>query len=79
MPRWEEDCSVVITRLGTASLEATSVAGLGNEVASVTVFDTLAQGLGNDTNDPDADGARSGWDIFGRFGPWSTKGVFSMK
>jgi hypothetical protein len=56
MPRWEEDCSVVITRLGTASLEATSVAGLGNEVASVTVFDTLARGLGNDTNDPDAVG-----------------------
>jgi hypothetical protein len=54
MPRWEEDCSVVITRLGTASLEATSVAGLGNEVAGVTVFDTLAQGLGNGTNDPTA-------------------------
>jgi len=54
MPRWEEDCSVVITRLGTASLEATSVAGLGNEVAGVTVFDTLAQGFGNDTNDPTA-------------------------
>ena len=54
MPRWEEDCSVVITRLGTASLEATSVAGLGNEVASVTVFDTFFQGLGNDTSDPNA-------------------------
>jgi len=54
MPRWEDDCSVVITRLGTASLEATSVAGLGNEVASVTVFDTLVQGLGNDTDDQDA-------------------------
>jgi len=56
MPRWEEDCSVLITRLGTASLEVTSVAGLGNEVASVTIFDTLAQGLGNDTNDPNAVG-----------------------
>ena len=56
MPRWEEDCSIVITRLGTASLEVTSVAGLGNEVASVTVFDTLAQWLGNDTNDPNAVG-----------------------
>lgn len=54
MPRWEEDCSLVIARLGTASLEATCVAGLGNEVASVTVFDTLFQRLGNDTNDPDA-------------------------
>lgn len=54
MPSWEDDCSVVITRMGTASLEATSVAGLGNEVANVTVFDTLAQRLGNDTNDPTA-------------------------
>jgi len=54
MPRWEEDCSTVIARLGTASLEATSVAGLGNEVASVTIFDKLAQGLGNDTDDPTA-------------------------
>lgn len=54
MPRWEEDCSVVIARLGTASLEATSVAGLGNEVASVTIFDTLARGFGNDADDPTA-------------------------
>ena len=54
MPMWEEDCSIVIARLGTASLEATSVAGLGNEVASVTVFDTLARGLGDDTDDPAA-------------------------
>lgn len=71
MPRWEEDCSVVITRLGTASLEATSVAGLGNEVASVIVFDTLFQGLGSDANDPDAmeldqAGASSGDLIHGR-------------
>lgn len=35
MPRWDEDFSVVLLRLGTASLEATSVAGLGNEVSSV--------------------------------------------
>lgn len=48
MPMWEEDCSVVIARLGAISLEATNAAGLGNEVASVTVFDTLAQGLGDD-------------------------------
>ena len=54
IPTWEEDCSLVITRLGTASLEATSVAGLGNEVASVTVFDALARGLGNDNYDPTA-------------------------
>ena len=54
MPRLEEDCSVVIARLGTASLEATSVAGLGNEVAGVAVFDTLIQGLGISTDDPTA-------------------------
>ncbi|KZV65902.1 hypothetical protein PENSPDRAFT_586031 [Peniophora sp. CONT] len=35
MPRRDEDFSVVLLRLGTASLEATSVAGLGNEVGSV--------------------------------------------
>ncbi|VDB82846.1 unnamed protein product [Peniophora sp. CBMAI 1063] len=35
MPRPDEDFSVVLLRLGTASLEATSVAGLGNEVGSV--------------------------------------------
>lgn len=51
IPRLEEDCSVVIARLGIASLEATSVAGLGNEVAGVTVFDTLLQGFGDDIND----------------------------
>lgn len=36
LPKWDEDFSVVLFRLGTASLEATSVAGLGNEVGSVT-------------------------------------------
>jgi hypothetical protein len=54
MPMLEEDCSVVIARLGTASLEATSVAGLGNEVAGITVFDTLVQGFGNVIDDPTA-------------------------
>ena len=54
MPRLEEDCSAVIARLGTASLEATSVAGLGNEVAGVTIFDTLVQAFGNDVDDPTA-------------------------
>lgn len=54
MPRLEEDCSVVIARLGTASLEATSVAGLGNEVAGVTVFDSLIQGFWNGIDDPTA-------------------------
>lgn len=36
MPRWEEDFSVALFRIGTASLSATSAAGLGNEVSSVT-------------------------------------------
>ncbi|OCH92079.1 hypothetical protein OBBRIDRAFT_791595 [Obba rivulosa] len=36
MPKWDEDFGVALIRLGAASLEATSVAGLGNEVASVT-------------------------------------------
>lgn len=54
MPRLEEDCSVVIARLGIASLEATSVAGLGNEVAGVTVFDALVPGFGDDIDDPSA-------------------------
>ncbi|TFK46661.1 hypothetical protein OE88DRAFT_1606369, partial [Heliocybe sulcata] len=35
LPRWDEDFSVALLRLGTASLEATSVAGLGNEVGGV--------------------------------------------
>ncbi|KAA1469242.1 hypothetical protein DENSPDRAFT_772776 [Dentipellis sp. KUC8613] len=37
MPKWDEDFSIVLLRLGTASLEATSVAGLGNEVSAVPV------------------------------------------
>lgn len=34
-PKWDEDFAIVLLRLGTASLEATNVAGLGNEVSSV--------------------------------------------
>lgn len=34
-PRWDEDFSIVLLRLGTASLDATNVAGLGNEVGSI--------------------------------------------
>lgn len=45
---------MVIARLGTASLEATSVAGLGNEVAGVAVFDALLRGLGHDSDDTTA-------------------------
>lgn len=35
MPKWDEDFSSVLLRLGIASLEATSVTGLGNEVSSI--------------------------------------------
>ncbi|KAI0053945.1 hypothetical protein FA95DRAFT_1480416 [Auriscalpium vulgare] len=35
MPKLDEDFSIVLLRLGTASLEATNVAGLGNEVSGV--------------------------------------------
>ena len=34
-PKWDEDFSIVLLRLGSASLEATNVAGLGNEVGSI--------------------------------------------
>lgn len=40
LPKWDEDFATVILRLGTASLEATSVAGLGNEVGGVSVSTT---------------------------------------
>ncbi|KAH9981408.1 hypothetical protein BGW80DRAFT_1434569 [Lactifluus volemus] len=35
MPKWDDDFSIVLLRLGVASLEATSVAGFGNEVSTV--------------------------------------------
>ncbi|EJF66350.1 hypothetical protein DICSQDRAFT_166043 [Dichomitus squalens LYAD-421 SS1] len=35
MPKWDEDFNVALFRLGTASMEATAVAGLGNEVGGV--------------------------------------------
>ena len=37
MPKWDEDFSSVLLRLGIASLEATSVAGLGNEVSGISL------------------------------------------
>ncbi|OBZ69160.1 hypothetical protein A0H81_10915 [Grifola frondosa] len=36
MPKWDEDFGVALFRLGTASMEATSVIGLGNEVGGVS-------------------------------------------
>jgi len=37
MPKWDEDFSIVLLRLGIASLDATSVAGLGNEVSCIAL------------------------------------------
>jgi hypothetical protein len=37
MPKWDEDFSIVLLRLGIASLEATSVAGFGNEVSGISL------------------------------------------
>ena len=39
MPKWDEDFSIVLFRLGIASLDATSVAGLGNEVSCIALAD----------------------------------------
>jgi hypothetical protein len=39
MPRRDEDFSIVLLRLGIASLDATSVAGLGNEVSCIALAD----------------------------------------
>lgn len=35
LPQWDEDFSVALLRMGTASLEASSVLGLGNQVGGV--------------------------------------------
>jgi len=35
LPKWDEDFSVALLRMGTASFEASSVLGLGNEVGGV--------------------------------------------
>lgn len=39
-PKWDEDFAVALLRLGTASLEATNVAGLGNELGSIAAGDS---------------------------------------
>ncbi|TDL24881.1 hypothetical protein BD410DRAFT_766450 [Rickenella mellea] len=44
VPKADEDFAVVLLRLGTASLEATSVVGLGYEVGSVSVRHTMQLG-----------------------------------
>jgi len=41
LPKWDEDFSMVLIRVGIASLEATSLAGLGNEVGGVAVSNPL--------------------------------------
>jgi hypothetical protein len=39
MPKWDEEFSIVLFRLGIACLDATSVAGLGNEVSCIALTD----------------------------------------
>ncbi len=50
MPKWEEDYSVVLFRLGTASLEATSVAGYGNEAGGIVRSSLDVRGVQPDKN-----------------------------
>ncbi|KAF9246244.1 hypothetical protein BU15DRAFT_85024 [Melanogaster broomeanus] len=38
LPKWDEDFSIALLRMGTASLETSSVAGLGNEVGAVAAL-----------------------------------------
>ena len=38
LPKWDEDFSIALLRMGTASLETSSVAGFGNEVGSVSAL-----------------------------------------
>ena len=43
-PNWDEDFAVALLRIGTASLDATSAAGLGNEVVGVDAGSTSCDG-----------------------------------
>lgn len=51
VPKWDEEFSIVLLRLGTASLEATSVEGLGKELGLVNVGDAGVLSKGNGSND----------------------------
>ncbi|KAG2363403.1 hypothetical protein BDR07DRAFT_1404277 [Suillus spraguei] len=42
--QWDEDFSVALLRMGTASLEASSVLGLGNQVGSIAAVTPLKDG-----------------------------------
>ena len=55
MPKMDEDFGVALVRLGTASLEATSAAGMGNEVGGVT-----SAGVAELPPDADRGGRRAG-------------------
>lgn len=44
LPQWDEDFSVALLRMGTASLEASSVLGLGNQVGSIAAVTPLKDG-----------------------------------
>ncbi|KAI6045632.1 hypothetical protein EDC04DRAFT_2634109 [Pisolithus marmoratus] len=68
LPKWEEDFSVALLRLGTASLETSSVAGFGNEVGSVSAL-----------TPPVADQAEPGTVELGRYGVTSVSRTFEGK
>lgn len=65
LPKWEEDFSIALLRLGTASLEASSVAGFGNEVGSVSALTA-----------PAANPAERGAVELGRYGVTSVSRTF---
>ncbi|CAL1705782.1 unnamed protein product [Somion occarium] len=60
MPRLDEDFTMVLFRLGTASLEATSVAGLGNEVGGVGITSASHHPLPDDDRHGVVELSRSG-------------------
>ena len=60
MPKWDEDFPVVLLRLGTASLDATSIVGLGNEVGVVTAGSALIHQKGPSLDDGVVELSRGG-------------------
>lgn len=65
LPKWDEDFSIALLRMGTASLETSSVSGFGNEVGSVSAL-----------TPPMVDEAKAGTVELGRFGVASVSRTF---
>jgi hypothetical protein len=51
LPKWDEDFSIALLRLGTASLEATSLAGLCNQVSAVSASAPVLSSSGKNGKD----------------------------